>query len=365
MKVSLKIGQMVFLVIDMIVKLCNSVFEAIKRKDSNTECFIEDLLNARRNGFISILLSKRDILFLLDNLNLTNRQKAILKFDKEKSTYINSKLRSFNESVVFYHPFYGGSVGDYDISKYRDNLFDDILEPLGKANVIFENKDDDLVYRKILEWYLKEVVKSIDLQLSYTAIHGGGHTTASLSEELINKKIGLFTVCDSDKISPYSEFGKTAKDTIDVFNSMGLQSRLLCIEAHEVENLVPITFHNEVSLDTQKPSLEFIKKSEVICSDSYIYYDFKDSFKVSLLSSKNQCGNYWNDIVQAIGFDVSDKSNSDKIVGKLSSMVKHSIKLFNESKVITIPDNESLYNEWIKIGSFLLPKVIASKPYRM
>ncbi|MEZ8239801.1 hypothetical protein AB6C73_15135 [Vibrio splendidus] len=350
----------------MIITLCESIYTAIENNDDNTIDFLDDILTARRNGFISLLLSKKNILQLLSTLDLNSRQKSILNFDKENSTYLNQKLRDFDSSVNFYHSQYKKDSSGIDISNYKENVSNSEWHPLSKPYVIFENKDDDLVYRKILNWYLSKHVSNKDLHLSYEVIHGGGHTTASVSAQALDSRLGVYAVCDSDKKSPYSDIGDTAKAAKAMFDLKNYSSNFLCIEAHEVENLVPLKFHEETALETQLPAIDFIKYALTKCNVSYLYYDFKESLKVELINSETQCGSYWKQIIvdSAYGEGLESRKANDKIVCKLSTLVKHSIKKFDESTNIEI-DSSSLADEWTKIGSFLVPRVIASRPYKM
>ncbi|MEC6897303.1 hypothetical protein [Photobacterium piscicola] len=348
----------------MIITLCNSIFSAIKDNDESTISFLDDMITARRNGFVSLLLSKKEILFLLNYSDFNSRQKAILNFDKENATYLNQELRVLSSSIKFYHSGYVDSSGDIDISLYKEKIDSSSWYPLTKPFVIFENKDDDLVYRNILKWYFLEYVNNKNLHLSYEVLHGGGHTTAAVSEQALNCRLGVYAICDSDKKSPHSNIGSTARDAKTIFDSKNYSNNFLCIEAHEVENLVPLTFHEEIALDTQKTAINFIKYAVTKESSSYLYYDFKESIKLDLILSDTLCGNYWKNIISNSKYDNKTKGQNGKIACKLSSLVKHSIKAFSESDLV-YTDNESLRNEWSKIGEFLVPKVLASRPYKM
>ncbi|MCL9777582.1 hypothetical protein [Vibrio methylphosphonaticus] len=349
----------------MIVELCESVYRSIEDGSSDATTFLDDLLLARRNGFISLLLSKKDILKLIGTLDLNGRQRSILNFDKENSTFINPKLKSFGNTIKCYDSRYTGS-GDYDIFDYQNKVQDNDYLPITKASVVFENKDDDLVYRKIIDWYFCEKNISTDLQVSYEAIHGGGDTTSTVSEKCINTRVGVYGICDSDKVSPHDMVGGTARKTKKVFDDNGLPSSFLCIEAHEVENLVPFAMHEKTAIKTQMPAIDFIKYSRSKCSESYLYYDFKDSIKKELIISESKCGKYWKDIIEGSIYEGSlEKIEvNHKIVCKLSSLVHHSIKAFNKEVDIE-PGCQSLYKQWCAIGEFLTPRVVASKPYKM
>ncbi|MEJ3631906.1 hypothetical protein [Vibrio vulnificus] len=350
----------------MIVELCETIFKAVEDDNSDTICFLDDLLLARRNGFLSLLLTKKEILTLTKMLDLNSRQLSILNFDKENSTFINQRLRGFGHSVKFYNSQYGTGSGNYDVSDYQSRVQEEELFPISKPAVIFENENDDIVYRKILNWYFDEKKVSSELQISYEVIHGGGNTTADISKSAIDKRLGVYALCDSDKISPHAPIGSTARNAKRAFEDKGVSSSFFCIEAHEVENLVPLYIHEEKALPTQVPAIAFIKNAHSKCCESYLYYDFKDSIKKDLIVSGTDCGNYWNEIIKDSEYE--DKlaliNGNDKITCKLSSLVPHSIREFH-SQVKVAPNCKALYEQWCKIGDFLAPRVVASSPYKM
>lgn len=349
----------------MIVQIDDSVVKAVESNDSGSIAFIVDLIESRKRGELLLFFKKRQYIKLIKSGFFTNKQNAVLQSDKEKSTYVNAILEGFFDFYTVYNSSFGCSVsGDYDLINYINDVYDLGKFPISRSVVVFENISDDSIYNFIVKWYFDNFIKNSDFIVCYEPIHGGGDTTSDVAKSQIEKKMCVFALCDSDKKSPFASVGKTAAKTNQVFESFKLEKRYLCIEAHEVENLIPISVHALVAVHEQKDTVDFLTKTEGYLDKSILYFDYKKSLKKSFIESEVKCGEFWRGILNGINYSVPSDEKVSVITPNLSSMMKHSVEKLINSDYSPV-EGSSLYEEWVKIGGFLAPKVMAMKSVRL
>ena len=101
-----------------------------------------------------------------------------------------------------------------------------------KSLFVVENLDDAKTYGAITQALKKNIALSFEPEL------GGGNTTCSVIENKLRENYIVFTIVDSDKKSPDSEIGPTAKL---IFDSHFIQNHPLCrfqiLNVCELENI--------------------------------------------------------------------------------------------------------------------------------
>ena len=101
-----------------------------------------------------------------------------------------------------------------------------------QALFVVENSDDAEIYRAITKT-LKEKVN-----LSFEVESGGGDATHKAIENKLKQNYIVFTIVDSDKKSPDSDFGSTAKHILEnQFIQTHLLHELLVLNVCELENI--------------------------------------------------------------------------------------------------------------------------------
>ncbi len=161
-----------------------------------------------------------------------------------------------------------------------------------KPVLMTENLDDATLYQTITKIYLKWK-KLNGIAILFEPYAGGGSTTEK-AYKLIQDKQERFCLCllDSDKKSPNSPLGNTAKGVKKIDNSNQPLCEYLILGVREIENLIPTQLYSLVSSGdiNRMPSVHFLEQLEkTSLAEARKYLDIKNGLKLNdiLQASKN------------------------------------------------------------------------------
>lgn len=240
-----------------------------------------------------------------------------------------------------------------------------------------ENLNDCIFYKLLAERYLYSELKgSKGISISFQQIPGGGDTTSIVLDNCVASDNRL-TLCvvDSD-----IKYGKTdifpqepAKGgTVDKLNTVKYHLEkstakqlfdLLCLDVHEVENLIPLSILREIAETTVKDMLPGVEYLEGLLKNGYesaiLCYDFKNgSEKLKSAAALT----YWFQIAESMQ-DYSMPALCSKILVKAIDALSTPLPS-KEKKVVTIALDSYLESRWYTIGKTVFSWGCANRPSR-
>ncbi|BCV42346.1 hypothetical protein [Shewanella algae] len=347
----------------MIISIHDSIIEGVLQDNPHCTSFMDDVLSARRKGIILIDIRKKSVLKLLE-LYKNGTNNKTLKVIRGEISFQNEIIEAYGIKRKF--AFFETHENEGNLININGYFGEDQikLRLLNAPRLVLENISDDCVYKKIIEWELSKGHIPSCFRINYDIIQGGGATTAAICENLISEGYLTYSLCDSDKMSPFCSIGDTANETSQTFINNNIISNFYVIDVHEVENLIPIHILNETANETQLPAIDFIRRLLDIEPRLYSYYDLKESIKYSYIHSNLESGNYWKGIFSQLeGFDI-ERNDNTKITNRLSSMLPHAIARLENSNISyqTKIEPESLVVNWSNIAEKLVSWFITRKP---
>lgn len=128
-----------------------------------------------------------------------------------------------------------------DICQKQYSYYLDI-DVCNKTTLIGEDLNDTKFYKHVLVWYIRQL--HANYSFAFHEIGGGGKNTyRAINNELSSRHI-VISIIDTDKKytnCPPEENG-TYYNCIHLIGSTACEYRLLPLEVHEVENLVPLNY---------------------------------------------------------------------------------------------------------------------------
>lgn len=351
----------------MIFKIDGSVFSALKEGCVDSGIFLDDLCGSSRKGCAVFLIKKKYILELIDTGEVTSVQKGILKKINSMMTYSDSLESSFKNMVVCYHSGYPTDVevseSDFDISNYQaDSLekYSLITTPV----LVMEDLVDDLVYRKIADWAEIHLPQLSGLRINYIPRHSGGSRLWLIAQDELATRDNVFAICDSDKKSPYCNYGETANNAIKVFQEKELTNNCYILEVHEVENLIPHKILRTQANQSQLGAVDFLEYLAKNNPDSCGFYDLKETLTHNFCyESEGAKNEYWRSIVERYYADQGKDVPAGCISNSLSSMVSHAMKRLKNTEIDQVELTPPIDEAWKTIGTQMSQWFVSCKPF--
>jgi hypothetical protein len=185
-----------------------------------------------------------------------------------------------------------------------------------KTILLTENLDDATLYQTITQIYLKwKKLKKI--AILFEAYAGGGSTTKKAYQR-IQDQAERFCLCllDSDKKSPNSPLGNTAKEVKKIENPNQPLCEYLILGVREIENLIPIQLYSLVSSGdvNRMPCVDLLEQLEkTSLAEARKYLDIKNGLKLNeiLEASKNSpfSKDWMNWLKNVSSLDIAIKKN--------------------------------------------------------
>lgn len=290
----------------MLIEICPDIdFSGL----SEEEIHVLDLLaESHQNGnhLIGGDLSCLEFLSTWGKLTLRSRsiyKKLMLRWVQLGSLYELVKIRVIvgrYEAIDFF------SQEDKDYIKLPFSLVD--MNFLIPTTLMLEDTNDEDIYRLILNWYLivKHSIGDASSIYSYRLQSGGGIRTAANFKHFLDHNFNLILcVLDTDRKYPGDNLGATAEKASEIeFNPLG---RLLVLDVHERENLIPYSvyekIHNDHGVADGQLRQSFLFLSHIRENfDAFRYLDIKSGFVCKSFNSAEKIGmkNYWAPILDEL-----------------------------------------------------------------
>lgn len=358
----------------MIIEIDESIaLSLLSNSNNDSISFIEDVARLRRTGFVLIDIKKLIAIKIYSNDNVNPLSKAVFKKVSEDITFNRLAIEFISNKTFFYDSrFLNGRIitvglNCVDICGYANGE-----HALSQPKLILEDIQDSKVYSAIAKWKLSKIDTLSSLNVNYIAVHGGGNRTARVCLNEYESGQQVFAICDSDKKSPQCVNGQTAQLVKSFFESRNMTDRCYVINAHEVENLIPINVLSDSARATQLPAIRFIQASLDKYEDCFIFYDFKNGFKYNeIYLRETNISRYWREIYDEYPetldlirrINAGDASEDSVLFNKLSSMLVHAIDNMEGVEFLNLLP--ALEREWDNIGDKLISWFIAEAPIRV
>lgn len=354
--------MLIYLTNSLIVSLHDSCYNNIRIAIKNIAWAVIESKHILRGDY-EILCSMRD-LFKSD----VDIYPLLNKLCVEYSTHtIPSDIHHYVE-VVKEAPINREDGGSY-IKQVTYEYFLDSLK-VQPMNFILEDEDDDIVYRLIINWYIKE--KNINTNISYTIVHGGGVNIVDVAQRYIRD--GIMAVCITDPDLRFPE------QKIKNNSSCKQCARLSAIggiyyhyypNVHEIENLIPLNYIDLLDWHLKQNEMDkkaFDKLRNCVASEKILqFFDYKEGITKHLIEEeiegKDEYYGYaklcCEQNIELLGGKEFDEyyhklGNKDNVYPRLRKRIMHDMKdLFAG----TLPE-PNLMNfqkeEWTKIAELLV-----------
>lgn len=236
-------------------------------------------------------------------------------------------------------------------------------------NFILEDDDDEIIYKLIVNWYIKE--KQLNTNTSYSIIHGGGNNILDVVNKYVRK--GYMSVCITDPDLHFPE--QTIRNDSCCakcahINAVGGIFYHYYPKVHEMENLIPLNYIDcmdwhlkQNALD--KAAFEKLRNSEKR-EEILKFFDYREGIKKEQIENTAQRDNYYEyaklcceqnlELLAGRTFEEHYNLLQDKdcVYPRLRKRIIPEIK---QLLMHPMPD-PSLMNfqkeEWLKIGELLV-----------
>lgn len=280
----------------------------------------------------------------------SNHNKASLSFlrlfEKVISIVSSGSLARCFSDFYTHTEYYEIRIGEFlDSSNFQ------------RCILLGENGNDVMIYAKIADYY--RTYNNLNFSLSYKSQTGGGSTTVKEYETIYNNKEEFcFCILDSDKRTPTTAIGDTAKAVRKFHNSLDSGINYKChyhiLDVLELENILPLNFYKKEleSVGEKKGILKKIQKLKSIEEDSILFFDFKEGLRsFSSYVDKEDFIKYWCGLVLQSKMSCDDQvgENYCYVKGYGDSILKTFLELSDEEicNFISGDINESY---WLEIG---------------
>lgn len=256
--------------------------------------------------------------------------------------------------------------------------------PLEKININFfspttlmlEDSNDEATYELITNWYLsvEKSLSNIENTYSYRFQSGGGGRTFINYGRFQNTNDGLILcVVDTDRKYPLDELGATAQKTLAIDDNNFPLSRLIVLDVHERENLIPFSIykkaHDENStLDGNLRNSFLALKSIKDHPEALSFFDIKKGIMCKKINDPQniEFKNYWSSLLNSFFLVTHACRNQecDKVFvfGFPKNIIENEINIFKSApKAIDV--EPQLKQHWIKIGQNIINWCLCYKSF--
>jgi hypothetical protein len=356
----------------MIYELDISLLEAIEGNNVQALNFLSGLVDGRRRGKLSILTSKKICISIINCQYIEDSIKAIFKKENHDLTFTKGVLDQVERRLVCFHSNFNAQIREipssclFDVAEYSpdDERFNSIFDQV--KLYVEDLLSDGKVFKVINSYFTKEISIDRNFKVNFEMLHGGGHRIIELYRNAEYDKRNVFAIVDSDKKSPEYSLGKTSRELKAAFQELDLQYNLFVGRFHEIENLIPLSIYQSIANPTQITALNFLEYCTALSPESYLYYDFKNSFTFeTVFGTDDEFSSYWrpkfegSDCVQ-LSQTINRGVAKNKLLNKLSVIVRPCITELEENVPKNLA-NPELSVEWNNIGKWLYEVGICSK----
>lgn len=288
----------------MLFKIDKDCLKALNNKDKNAICALDQLaLNRRRCK--NVLFAEKAVLeSLMKSTYLSETAKNTYRFIFNRSEDSKMCLKTVNRYILIVPQIRGDRIRTKTIENWEQIECQMSLKEIAetdmsdKTMLITENIEDGTFYKIITSHYKKQ--KNMKMDVDFEKAMGGGSTTEKVLQEMIDRK-QRFSLCivDSDQ-KFYNKSNPVYGDTMN--NIKKIQNRVKeentwfwgvhYLEVHEVENLIPISWLENLTEDIEnaKDGIAFMRK--LIEDDSsqispVFFFDLKHGIPMKKMVENN------------------------------------------------------------------------------
>ncbi|MCO5936530.1 hypothetical protein NAF17_13375 [Mucilaginibacter sp. RB4R14] len=342
-------------------------------KDDRYYDFIQTIMMAYKEGKHIVVISPRNVVKLISDGSVDETSKFYLKHylarDKEALgwlTIFNVIIRviPINEPESF-------STEIETKTEIRSIKFSTLIDTASVQRTILlgENGNDSEVYALFAE-YFRAHNKLESFKVVYKRQTGGGSTTVKEYKTLY-EKAEEFCLCilDSDKSTPNSELGDTAKKVKEFHESASstlpnAKCHYVILNALEVENLFPHEFYKSTykSKEFNETHLR-LEKLQKKCPDAIFYVDYKKGLRTFEKQMSHLLNDYWYGIIQESSLQtIWHNDNHFYIPGYGHNVLSNFVEYKADEIFEYLNVNPSLQKVWLDMGqtisSFILGRTV-------
>ena len=235
-----------------------------------------------------LVFADRATISLLKEKILNEDAKRILSFLDNNYSFLNyEQIKYFVNVIPDNSPMEVIIDGDKSILNLSINYFQ-TSDTTQETRILCEDPVDSDFFKEICNYYIKQN-RIGNISLKFESEHGGGNQLSKRYTKHIKSKTKFcLAFCDTDKRYPNSPIGSTLKDLISVDQENNYLCSYISLDAHEIENLVPFNYLDEIKCSyNPHDGITFIKN--ILTSDHaelLKYYDIKKG-----VLKKNLCTN--------------------------------------------------------------------------
>ena len=300
----------------------------------------EKIKRAVKNILIGVYESKHLVFAAYDVLAFFEKEisdsdaNAVIKYLLSQYSMLNYDIIKRRVLVVPGKEIHVSVDGDNsEIIKLSIDFFQD-TKIIQSAVLLSEFDEDAKFYAFVTRYYCDE--KDINISLSFDPDNGGG---SSIDNRYIWHQKNLDHFClalvDSDKKYPNCDYGPTKKKLEKANNPNNHLCNYFAIDVHEVENLVPFNYIDEITCikNENRDKINLIRSNN---SSLLKYYDFKKGLvKDPAYASKDDFIQYARDIC-----------NLDPSISSFDTYYS------------SINDGDVIYPGFCRVLKFALPKLL-------
>lgn len=153
-----------------------------------------------------------------------------------------------------------------------------------KAYLIGEDLNDTSFYKHILSWYISQLNENYSY--AFHELNGGGKNTFKVINNELKMKHIIISIIDTDKkyVGCPIERNGTYDNCLNFVNSTECEYKLLPLEVHEIENLVPLNYIDSFDIwkdgnandARKKRAFDFLRNN---AEEILPYFDYKKGIK--------------------------------------------------------------------------------------
>ncbi|MBI9055468.1 MAG: hypothetical protein JEY96_16720 [Bacteroidales bacterium] len=346
----------------MLIYLSKSLFDVgfSKEHQKRINRALENILRSNWEGK-HLVHANFDTLNKLREQKLSNDSKSvILNICNNYSLLDYSKIKHFVYVVPEENTL--ELKIENDIEKYCISVdYFQNSDLLQESRILCEHLNDAKLFQLICNYFVKK--ENIgNIALRFEPELGGGATICDCFEKhVINRNKFCLAFSDNDKRYPNALIG----GTLEKLNAVDINGNIFCkiieIDSHEIENLVPFNYLNDIrTIHHQQKGINFIESIRNSSSCELLkYFDIKKGICKKQI---NNCPEYLSYAEQLIPFcetienisEIEDKAEGFSVIPPIGKIVKDFIE---KSDLLNSKEPEFLSFqelEWDKIGSNFL-----------
>lgn len=273
----------------MIIELDRSITSDLSSLNDSELLALTAIATSRARGFNFVVANKHDLLAMSQFVDLGKPTRATFrKIYNDQTQWANAlntfgfKVRLVKQNTVIHQ------VIESDVKVIIIALCDSLAYKVDdNPSIIAENLVDIDFYTAIVKSYLASI-KLGNINISYTAVNGGGATTKDVVEKHYEKCCGIsLCLLDSDIENPWVGYGNTAQSVIDIIPEQPY-ARYVVTQSREAENIIPLKILDHFGLSgnsfgSRVAKFKRLSEVEIDGRMPIKYVDFKKGIKKYLL----------------------------------------------------------------------------------